>query len=156
MGLHTLSPKGCQSERSQTMKSIKKKEDKYKIAYDKHTFVSLNTHIWEIFFPPASAWRSYRVQIGWSITASLSWWPPRDFLLTSVMSVKTHASTPRWGHNEATWPQANVVTRTFMLAATVIRSYSCLLTFTGRSGLRFSHQVSLMCSHLESNASDNR
>lgn len=83
-----------------------------------------------VFFPvfwAASAWRSYRVQIGWLITASPSWWRPRDFLLTSVTSVRTHASTPRWGHNETIWPQANIMSGPFMLAA-IRRPFSCLLT----------------------------
>lgn len=46
-----------------------------------------------------SAWRSYRVLIGWSITALLSWWLPQGCLLTSATCVKIHALMLRCGHN---------------------------------------------------------
>lgn len=61
-------------------------------------YLSASDYWFLIVLLATSAWRSYRVLIGWSITALLSWWPPQDCLLTSVTCVRTHALMPRCGH----------------------------------------------------------
>lgn len=129
---HTLCPKVVKQRGPTRWESIKRKKRESSASAYKNTslyFYDCPSGCFFSSFLGASAWKSYHVQIGWSITALLSWWLPRGFLLISVTSVRIHALTQRCGHNEAIWPQTEAetgnstcsITRPFIFSSLLYR-----------------------------------
>lgn len=116
-----------------------------------------------------SAWRSFHALIGWSITALPSWWLPQDCLWISAMCVRTHDLMPRCGNNDGHTHASgcSACLKWMFLSNKKFGSWKYTFLewtqtrvsrsplFTGGSGVRISHKISVMCTHLEPDSSDN-